>query len=83
MAWHGVYSESANEELEQILKETPGINTISPRWFYFQNTDGDLITLGSADYVKKADVYKRQSVINSERRHFDGRSVNQENIASQ
>lgn len=54
MAWHGVYSESANEELEQILKETPGINTISPRWFYFQNTDGDLITLGSADYVKKA-----------------------------
>lgn len=54
LAWHGVYSESANEELEQILTEVPGINTISPRWFYFQNTDGDLTTLGSADYVHTA-----------------------------
>lgn len=54
LAWHGVYSESANEELEQILTEVPGINTISPRWFYFQNTDGDLTTLGNADYVNTA-----------------------------
>ncbi len=54
LAWHGVYSESANDELEQILAETPGINTISPRWFYFENTNGDLTTLGSADYVNRA-----------------------------
>lgn len=54
LAWHGVYSESANDELEQILTETPGINTISPRWFYFENTNGDLTTLGNVDYVNKA-----------------------------
>ena len=52
MAWHAVYSEYANAEIEEVLYETPGINTISPRWFHFENTDGDLVALGSADYVE-------------------------------
>ena len=74
LAWHGVYSESANEELEQILSETPGINTISPRWFYFENTNGDLTTLGSADYVNKAHAAGIEvwAMFSNEFTNFDG-----------
>ncbi len=74
LAWHGVYSESANEELEQILSETPGINTISPRWFYFENTNGDLTTLGSTDYVNKAHAAGIEvwAMFSNEFTNFDG-----------
>ena len=54
MAWHGIYSTAANEELSSIIGDLDGVNTLSPRWFYFENTDGDLVTLGSADYVNTA-----------------------------
>lgn len=79
MAWHGVYNESANDELESILKETPGINTISPRWFYFEDTTGDLITLGSADYVKTAHSAGVEvwAMFSNEFTNFDGEMTNE------
>lgn len=74
LAWHGVYNETANDELSQILEETPGINTISPRWLYFENTDGDLVTLGSADYVKTAHAAGVEvwAMFSNEFTNFDG-----------
>lgn len=79
MAWHAVYSESANGELEEILKETPGINTISPRWFYFKDTTGELVTLGNADYVKKAHEAGVEvwAMFSNEFTNFDGEMTNE------
>ena len=79
LAWHAVYSTAANEELEQILAETPGINTISPRWFYFENTEGDLNTLGSADYVNKAHAAGIEvwAMFSNEFINFDGEMTNE------
>lgn len=74
MAWHAVYSEYANAEIEDILYETPGINTISPRWFHFENTDGDLVALGSADYVETCHDWDVEvwAMFSNEFVNFDG-----------
>ena len=79
LAWHGVYSEAANEELGQILTEVPGINTISPRWFYFANTEGDMVTLGSADYVNTAHAAGVEvwAMFSNEFTNFDGEMTNE------
>lgn len=79
LAWHGVYSSVANAEIEQILAETPGINTISPRWFHFENTEGDLVTLGSADYVNTCHAAGVEvwAMFSNEFVNFDGELTNE------
>ena len=79
MAWHGVYSTVANGEIEQILEETPGINTISPRWFQFANTDGELISLGSPDYTATCHAAGVEvwAMFSNEFANFDGEMTNQ------
>ena len=79
MAWHPIYSEVANGEIEQVLSETPGINTISPRWFHFENTDGDLVALGSADYVQTCHEWDVEvwAMFSNEFVNFDGEMTNE------
>ena len=79
MAWHPIYTEIANGEIEQVLYETPGINTISPRWFHFDNTDGDLIALGSADYVETCHEWDVEvwAMFSNEFVNFDGQMTNE------
>ena len=79
MAWHPIYAEVANAEISYILEETPGINTISPRWFYFENTDGDLISLGSADYVRTCndEGIEVWAMFSNEFVNFDGELTNE------
>lgn len=79
MAWHAIYSEYANEEIDEVLEETPGINTISPRWFHFENTSGDLVTLGSADYVQTchSNGVEVWAMFSNEFVNFDGDMTNE------
>ena len=79
MAWHPIYAEIANSEIAYVLEETPGINTISPRWFHFENTEGDLVTLGSAEYVETchAQGVEVWAMFSNEFVNFDGEMTNE------
>lgn len=54
MAWHQVTTESANENVLQILAEAKGLNTISPTWFTVADNSGNITSSASADYVNYA-----------------------------
>lgn len=79
MAWHAVYSEYANAEISEVLAEAPGINTISPRWFHFENTEGDLVVLGSAEYVQTCheNGVEVWAMFSNEFVNFDGDMTNE------
>jgi spore germination protein YaaH len=51
LAWHQVMTAEANSSLSSVLSSTTGINTISPTWFYFSNTDGEVKSIATSDYV--------------------------------
>lgn len=52
MAWHQVTVPEANNSVATVLQNTKGINVISPTWFYLNDNDGGIGSLGSTDYVK-------------------------------
>ncbi len=52
MAWHQVTNTSANSSIAQVLGTAPGINTISPTWFYLADTQGKLGSIASSSYVQ-------------------------------
>ena len=51
LAWHQVTNSSANNNIGSILQSTKGINVISPTWFYLKDTNGNIGSLASSDYV--------------------------------
>ena len=51
MGWHQVMSETANSTLANVLASTSGINTLSPTWFSFADTDGAVKSIATQDYV--------------------------------
>ena len=54
MTWHQMTNMAGNDTLEDFTANTTGINTISPTWFSFADTEGNLNSLASADYVNLA-----------------------------
>lgn len=51
LGWHQVTNTSANNNISSILQSTKGINVISPTWFYVKDTNGNIGSLASSDYV--------------------------------
>lgn len=51
MAWHQVTNQTANGNIANVLTTTPGINVISPTWFYLNDNNGGIMNLASAEYV--------------------------------
>lgn len=51
MAWHQVTNQTANGNITNVLATTPGINVISPTWFYLNDNNGGIMNLASTDYV--------------------------------
>lgn len=51
LGWHQVTNTSANNNISNILQSTKGINVISPTWFYLKDTNGNIGSLASSDYV--------------------------------
>lgn len=54
LSWHVVTTAGANEQLEDRIAEADGLNVISPTWFRLQDTDGNISSLASQEYVQKA-----------------------------
>lgn len=54
LVWHQVFSQSDNDELEELLEEAKGVNTISPTWFSLSDNEGNFTSLASASYVETA-----------------------------
>lgn len=54
MAWHVVTNQSANEKVLQTIADTKGLTTISPTWFTIADTDGNINSLTSSQYVNYA-----------------------------
>lgn len=51
LGWHQVTNYSANNNISNILQNTKGINVVSPTWFYLKDTNGNIGSLASSDYV--------------------------------
>lgn len=51
MGWHQVMSTAANSTLASVLDAAPGINTLSPTWFSFADTDGTVRAIAAQEYV--------------------------------
>jgi len=54
MAWHVVTNKTANNYVLETIASTKGLNTISPTWFTVADTDGNLTSLASSQYVNYA-----------------------------
>lgn len=51
MAWHQVTSQTANNDISNVLGSTKGLNVISPTWFYLNDNNGGIASLASSSYV--------------------------------
>lgn len=54
LAWHQVFDQGDNQELETVLEEAKGVNTISPTWFALSDNEGNFTSLASMEYVETA-----------------------------
>ncbi len=54
MAWHVVTNQSANEKVLRMIADTKGLTTISPTWFTIADTNGNIDSLASSQYVNYA-----------------------------
>lgn len=54
LAWHQVTNQAANANLASVISGTSGLTTISPTWFTIQDTNGNISSLASSEYVKTA-----------------------------
>jgi len=70
MAWHNVTNTYANDTVLQMIAQSKGLTTISPTWFHVQDTEGNIESIASADYVN----YAHQSNVEvwAAIRDFDG-----------
>ena len=70
MAWHNVTNSDANSGVLEMIAQTKGLTTIAPTWFHVADTEGNLTSIASAEYVN----YAHQSNIEvwAAVRDFDG-----------
>ncbi len=54
MAWHVVTNKDANNNVLEMIADTKGLTTISPTWFMVKDTNGNLTSLASSQYVNYA-----------------------------
>ncbi len=54
MAWHNVDNEDANSYVLEDIARTKGLTIIAPTWFSIENTEGDMSSIASTDYVNYA-----------------------------
>lgn len=54
LGFQQVMNAAANENLDALTENTPGMNVIAPTWFVLSSSEGDFISYASADYVARA-----------------------------
>lgn len=70
MVWHNVTNEAANTSGFDKIVKAKGINTIAPTWYHVKNTNGDIQSISSIDYVDFA--HKTNIEVWATIRDFDG-----------
>ncbi len=53
LGWHQVTNEAANASWGSALAKAEGVNVVSPTWFSVADSEGELTTFASKDYVNK------------------------------
>jgi len=54
LVWHQVTNQEANNNVLNLLERTKGVTTISPTWFKIVDNKGNIESLASSNYVKRA-----------------------------
>lgn len=54
LVWHQVFSQQANEMMEQLMSSAKGVNVIAPTWFMLTDNEGSYECLADSAYVEKA-----------------------------
>lgn len=54
LAFHQVFVQDANKNMEALMEKTEGVNVIVPTWFAVKDEKGGYSSLASKDYVEKA-----------------------------
>ena len=54
LVFHQVFNKDAAGKLEELIKQTKGVNVISPTWFSLNDVSGTFSSLASEEYVDKA-----------------------------
>lgn len=54
LAWHVVTNKTANGNILEMIANTKGLTTLSPTWFTVADTDGNINSLASSQYVNYA-----------------------------
>lgn len=54
MVWHNVTNSDANSSVLQKIAESKGLTTIAPTWYHVKDTEGNLESISSAEYVNYA-----------------------------
>ena len=70
MAWHNVTNQDANNAVAQKIAQTKGLTTLAPTWIHVADTNGNISSIASADYVSYA--HKQNVEVWMTVRDFDG-----------
>lgn len=54
LTWHQMENAQANANILNVLAGTKGVNVISPSWFSVADVNGNLDSIGTAEYVQLA-----------------------------
>ena len=54
MVWNQVTNQTSNGFLTESLANVKGVNTIAPTWFFISNTNGDIYSIVSDEYIQTA-----------------------------
>ena len=70
MAWHNVTNQDANNAVAQRIAQAKGLTTLAPTWIHVADTNGNISSIASADYVSYA--HKQNVEVWMTVRDFDG-----------
>ena len=70
MAWHNVTNQDANNAVALRIAQTKGLTTLAPTWIHVADTNGNISSIASADYVSYA--HKQNVEVWMTVRDFDG-----------
>ena len=70
MTWHNVTNQDANNAVAQRIAQTKGLTTLAPTWIHVADTNGNISSITSADYVSYA--HKQNVEVWMTVRDFDG-----------
>ncbi|TAH67730.1 MAG: glycosyl hydrolase family 18 [Anaerolineaceae bacterium] len=54
LVFHQIFNIESGGKLEELIKQTKGVNIVSPTWFSINDVSGTMSSLASQDYVDKA-----------------------------